>query len=181
MDDQNKITDAQRALWDGLGALWHQKSIYQIGIKELCQASHVARSTFYVYYQNIDELAEEMETFHMRKLIEMNQEVPYVSEECNSYDFYHNTLTYIEANKQIFYAWLIAFPNNRFINKWKQATKKHLLKRIGNGHKIPNQDLILEMIASEVIAAYTYWLQNPYEIDVHKMDEVVGSTLKFIK
>ncbi len=63
MSEKPTITDAQHSLWDAIAVLWNKKSIYQIGIKELCQTAHVARSTFYVYYQNIDELALEMENY----------------------------------------------------------------------------------------------------------------------
>lgn len=175
-----KQTDAQKALWKGLISLWRQKSIYQIGIKELCQTSHVARSTFYVYYQNIDELADEMENFYISELIELNKEVALQNFSVHEYEFYQNTRNYIEKNKQVFYIWLIAYPNSRFIGKWKRAMKSHLWERSTKKNINKNQELIFEMIAAEVIAGYTYWLQNPYEIDLEKMNQIVNKTLDLI-
>ena len=41
-----------------------------------------------------------------------------------------------------------------------------------------NYHLIFEIIASQVIAVYTFWLTHPYEVDVDNFDNIVTQTLK---
>ena len=175
----HKQTEAQKALWAGLLRLWQHKALCQIGIKELCQTAHVARSTFYLYYQNSNELAEEMEDYHIRALMELNREVTSTTGE--SYRFYQNTMEYLTEHKQLFYVWLVANPNEHFIAKWKKSIKAHLWERAKFEKDSPQQGLIMEMIAAAVVAGYTYWLQNPYEVDYAGMDQMVHQTLAFIK
>lgn len=111
---KTKVTDAQKSLWDGLVSLWKRYSIYQVSIKQLCQESHVARSTFYVYYQNIEDIVEEIENYHIYNILELNKEI---MENRNAleepYAFYQSTMNYIDQNKQVFYAFLISNPNMR--------------------------------------------------------------------
>lgn len=180
MNNKPEITDAQQSLWDAPALLWNKKSIYQIGVKELCHAAHVARSTFYVYYQNIDELAVEMEEYHLQQINLLNRSVVKMEKNESSYDFYKKTYEYLEDNSLLFQAWIIAFPNDRFIFKWKNEMKEHLRERIGHVRQAPNEDLILEVISSMVINIYTYWLKHPDKVNYEKMDEMIRYNLQLI-
>ncbi len=173
MSDKPEITDAQQSLWDALALLWNQKSIYQIGIKELCQTAHVARSTFYVYYQNIDDLAAEMEKYHLDRINELNMVVVSARKDADSYDFYKKTYEYIENNSLIFQAWLIRFPNDRFIDTWKKEIKNHLTHRLDRGYPGANENLIMEVVSSIVVNVYTYWLKYPEEVNFGRLDEMI--------
>lgn len=178
----NKITDAQNSLFRGLIKLWKKKSKYKINVKELSEISHIARSTFYVYYQNIDELIEDLENYHILKLIELNKTL--MNSEVNVEEYllyYQETIEYVEINKELFYAFLIANVNNNFIKKWKDAIKYHLLERESSLRDNKNCHLVLEMVASQVIAAYSFWLENPNEVDIDSLDKIVIQTIKLIE
>lgn len=177
-----KITEAQIALFDGLILLWKTKPAYKISVRELIQVSHIARSTFYVYYQNIDELTEEVENYHILQLLHLNQHLMNPEIKAEGYlQYYQETINYVEKHKNLFYAFLVVNLNNRFVQKWKSAIKYHLLERKYGFHYKNNYQLVLEMAASEVIAAYTFWLSNPYEVDLDSLDKVVTQTLKLIE
>ena len=174
-----KFTDAQVALCEALVSLLLNKKAYEIGVKELCQIAHVARSTFYVYYQNTDELLEELENYHIIQLLNLNKDVMvntgYYE---NNISFYQKTIEYVEINKKVFYSFLINNPNMRFQSKWKDAIKYHLWERGFNTHEIRNGALILEMTASEVIAAYSFVLLHPYDVDMAHVNKIVALTLQ---
>lgn len=177
-----KITEAQNALFSGLVQLWKTKPEYKITVKELVQVSHTARSTFYVYYENLDELAEDVENYHILQIMHLNEHLMNPEIRSESYSIYYKeTIDYIDKNKNLFYAFLIANVNNRFIQKWKDAIKYHLLEREPRLYNTNNYRLILEMAAAQVIAAYTFWLTNPYEVDVDSLDSIVTQTLKSIE
>ena len=142
----------------------------------------MARSTFYVYYQNIDELAEDVENYHIFNLTYLNNYLLNPEIKVDRYALYYKeTIDYIQEHKNTFYAFLIANINNRFISKWKDAIKHHLLERNYRWSNTSNCQLILEMVASEVIAAHTFCMINPYEVDVNNLDKIVTQTLKSIE
>lgn len=69
------FTPAQEALQRALVALLIEKPLERIGVKELCAWAHVARSTFYAYYQNVDSLLAEVEDVHVAAIDAFNEPV----------------------------------------------------------------------------------------------------------
>ena len=178
----NKMTDAQKSLSKGLIRLCNKKPVYKISVKELIQESNVARSTFYIYYQNIDELLEDIENYHIFKLINLNKYVMNPEIKSEEYvQYYKATIDYVKNHRDIFYVFLITNINNRFIKKWKDGIKYHLLERKNHLYNTENCNLILEMVASQIIAAYTFWLTNPDEVNPNSLDKIVSQTLKSIE
>ncbi len=98
----------------------------------------------------------------------------------SSYNFYKMTYEYLEENSLLFQAWMIAFPNERFIRNWKNEIKKHLRERIGHVRQAPNEELLMEVISSMVINVYTYWLKNPDKVNFEKLNEMIHYNLQLI-
>ena len=44
-----------------------------------------------------------------------------------------------------------------------------------------NYNLILEMVASQVIAGYTFWLTNPNDVNINGLAKIVSQTLRLIE
>lgn len=86
-----KITSAQQALHEGLITLLNTKKINQISIKELTQTSNFARSTFYAYYDNVDNLLEEVEDTFIENLNTLDQGIA-----VNNFTYFYEVLSYIE-------------------------------------------------------------------------------------
>lgn len=177
-----KITTAQKVLFDGLIKLWKTKPIYKISVKELTEVSNVARSTFYVYYKNINELIEDIENYHISQMMHLNEELMNTDIKSDVYlSYYQETINYVKKNKDVFYAFLIANINNRFIQKWKDGMKYHLLEREYRLYNADNYNLILEMVASQVISGYTFWLTNPNDVNINGLAKIVSQTLRLIE
>lgn len=173
------ITGAQDAIEQALLALYEEKEIYQISVRELCTKANVARSTFYTYYDVIDDCLLEIENRIILELITLNDKLK-GEEKIQELDlsFYENTMTYLKENQKKIYLFLVKRPNYRFINKWKDGMKYHLYNRIPQTVSEKNKGLTLEIIASETIGAYQYWLQNPYEIDFEYVKKLMRRTLE---
>lgn len=173
------ITGAQEAIENALLALYEEKDVYKISVKELCKRANVARSTFYAYYDGIDDCLMEIENRTIRELVELNEKLG-GQEKIQELDlsFYENTLTYIKANKKKLYLFLVKRPDYRFINKWKDGIKYHLYNRMPQNVNEKNKGLTLEIIASEAIAAYQYWIQNPYDIEFEYVKELLRRTIE---
>ena len=50
--------------------------------------------------------------------------------------------------------------------------KDHFDLRFPEKRNVPNHGLILEVIASAVISAYTYWMEHPDEVDTGRLAEI---------
>lgn len=56
----NRIFNTKKKIKDSLVKLLSKKRLYDISVSELCQTANVNRSTFYVYYNNVYEVFEEI-------------------------------------------------------------------------------------------------------------------------
>lgn len=156
-----------------------QKDYSRITVKSLCANTPVARTTFYSYYENIDELKEEIEDTLIKGITTIAQDVSKGNmEEMDFSIFLTETFHYIKEHWSDIYAFLIIQPNVRFIVKWKDAIKNHFLLRFPQKSGISNYELISETIASAVIGAYSYWLKCPDKVDVQKLNQIVVSALE---
>lgn len=173
------VTAAQEAIEEALLSLLDEKEVYKISVKELCDRANVARSTFYAYYEVIDDCLLIIENRFLHEIVEMNMELK-GCEKIGSVDlsFFEETLRYIKDNQKKLYLFMIKRYNYRFVNKWKDAIKYHLYQRMPNRIGDKNKELTLEIIASEAIGAYQYWLKNPYELDVCYVKQLIRKTME---
>lgn len=173
------VTSAQEAIERALLALNEEKEIYQITVRELCGRANVARSTFYTYYDVIDDCLQAIENRCIRELVTLNEALQ-SQESIDKLDlsFFEQTIRYIEDNKKLLYLFLIKRFNYRFVTHWKDAIKYHFYNRIPDYIDNKNKELTLELIASEAIGAYQYWLKNPYDLDLNYVKKLVYRTIE---
>ena len=177
-----EVTEIQRTLMDAYLELSYTKLRSSIRVKELCAAAYVARSTFYVHYESLDELLEHVENNIIYRLLRLNDAVVYEERTLSAMAFYSETLAYINRHKRWFHSFLVKEPNLSFVQKWKDAIKLHLWERIRHkGLRSENEGLILEMVAAEVIAGYTYGLSHPYEINEEYIRRLMVYTLGMLE
>lgn len=172
------ITSAQESIETALFSLYEEKEIYQISVKELCVRANVARSTFYTYYDVIDDCLLEIENRMICEIVALNDKL--IGQETihkSDMSFYDKTILYIRENQKKLYLFLVKRPNYRFINKWKDGIKYHLFNRIPKTLNEKNKELTLELIACEAIGAYQYGIQNPYDIDSEYVKNLIWITL----
>jgi len=59
--EDHRVRYTRKILKDSLISLMKEHPITNIGIKEICACAEISRSTFYVYYENVYHLLEEIE------------------------------------------------------------------------------------------------------------------------
>lgn len=156
------VTPARQSLREALVSLMLQKPLQRIGVKELCALAFVSRSTFYAYYDNIDQLLCELEDAHIQALRTFNKPVedPDVAG-TGAMGFYDATLGYVHEHERDFRALLVTCQDTRFSEKWKAAIKEHLRNRARAAHLTNHTELALELAASSVASACAYLLRHP--------------------
>lgn len=162
-----EITDLQRTLMEAYLELSYTKPRGSIRVKELCSVAYVARNSFYVHYESLEELREHIENHFIQKLLQLNEALVYEER---------------KPEAMSFYSFLVQEPNYTFIQKWKDAIKLHLWER--SRHKnlsSPHEALVLEMVAAEAIAAYTFCLSHPYEANEADIKKLLAYTLGMLE
>ncbi|MEI4780201.1 TetR/AcrR family transcriptional regulator C-terminal domain-containing protein [Streptococcus pasteurianus] len=155
-----------------------KKEYDHITVKELCANTPVARTTFYSYYQNIDDVKEDTENNLLIGITEIAVKLSKGNMPKMDFSlFLSETMEYIKQHWHEIYVFLVVQPNMRFIVKWKEAIKKHFLLRFPQKAKVPNYEMISETVASAVIGAYSYWLKNPEKVDIDRLNKIVIAVL----
>jgi AcrR family transcriptional regulator len=133
---QPLLTDAQRSLQSALIEFRDAYPGREPSVKALCSAAFVARSTFYAYYHNVDDVLADVENRLVVDLLRIND--PLMSKVSDP-AFFRSTMEYVRAHELTFHALLIAAPDRRFTEAWKSAIKYHLWERLfGEGRSGEN-------------------------------------------
>jgi len=152
-----------------------------ITVKNICINTPVARTTFYSYYQNTDELKNEIEDDLIEGLVNVARELSGGNlSEMDFETFELNTMEYLRSNWDLFVAFMIKQPNLRFEDKWKNAIKKHFSQRYPGLKHTPNYGLITEVMASAVMGGYRYWMQNPNQMKDEEIIVLINNMLEHL-
>lgn len=148
----------------------------KMNIRQLCQSVPIARTTFYSYYQNLDEVLNEIEDDFINGLYEIIQ--PLQTQNPRQEDFsllFDQIYPYLLRHSAMLRIFLIQEPNYRLIKKWKNAIKLHLSFVFPQQKLNPNWPLISEMIASSVISAYIFGIEHEQEFAIKTLKQQIYS------
>ena len=156
------MNETKRAIRGAFIAMWGRMPYDRMSVKGLCAQVPVARTTFYEHYDNLGALKAEIEDGLIDGLLKL---AGGSFENADLAEFLADVFDYIRRNRDANYAFLFAQPNTAYI---KHHFGLHFSAKKGS----PNYELMLEVIASAVIGAYTYWMAHPDEVDVKKLAEI---------
>ncbi len=168
--------DTKYAIKSGFIKLYTKQNYNSITVQSLCKSVPIARTTFYAHYDNIDCVKAEIEGETVREIRAVSEKIYSDDSEAT----FAGLMDYIEQNRSVFYAFLAAQPNARFIEKLKTAIINHFKENFGS-NKGKNYELELEIFASAVITYYTYWLKNPDKTDTENISKKFKTIKKLIK
>ncbi|MBV7275352.1 TetR/AcrR family transcriptional regulator [Clostridium sp. PL3] len=163
-----RIRKTKKTLLKALTKLMAEKKINNITVKELTDLADVNRSTFYLYYKDIFDMVEKIETDLINNFSEAYDKF---SKEATTYDdlfsFFIYLFNFVEDNAEMFKIFLCHGGDFTFIPKLKDAIK-HC--------KIPLDDTSSEIEArycmpfaiSGCIGVVEEWLKN--DMKTHPKD-----------
>ncbi len=176
------MNGTEQAIRAAFITLYCRRPFDRMSVKELCVQTPVARTTFYGYYDNLGTLKAKIEDELIGGILEIAR---YTAEDSfaamDLRVFFSRTLDYIKSHWQENYAFLVAQPNLVYIAKWKQAIKYHFELRFPEKAAVPNHGLIMEVIASSVIGAYTYWMEHPEEVNTQRLADISVQMLSAVE
>lgn len=170
--------DTKRAIKEAFLRVYLKKDFHRITVKELCACTPVARTTFYAYYQNTDELLAEIEDEISQGLLHVADEVGRGDIPAMDFEaFVHKVFGYIQNHREYFLALLVAQPDIRFEKKLKAAIKFNLGRRYPEKKQVANYELIAEILASAALGGYRFWLQNPEKVQEDELIHVLKQAM----
>lgn len=173
--------NAREAIQKTFIRLYSRMDYNRITIKELCARTPAARTTFYSYYSNIDDLKSDLEASLLEGLRDLTLHFPEKDlSAIDLHDFLKCSMDYIENNWDGMYAFLVIQPDIRFIDQWKSYIKEHFQRHYPKKQHSDNYKIISELIASSAIDCYRYWMQNREEINDGKLFQMVGAMIRSV-
>ena len=115
MQENRRVRMTKRCMKDALLELLEKAPLNKISVTDVCNAADVNRSTFYAYYNDIDELLSEIETEALEQIpINVNPEdIDYEGNYLRKLEIFFN---YIQENEKI-YRILMCQSGERDFNK----------------------------------------------------------------
>lgn len=96
-----RLTDAQKALMDAFIRLNYTMPRHRIKVKDICREAPAARSTFYVYYDNVEMLLDDMENAELYEIIRRTDFVVKMPLQEDMMDSCRETPAYIQEKKEM--------------------------------------------------------------------------------
>lgn len=164
------MSDTGVVIRDSFLSLYEEESFEMMTVSSLCRKAHIARTTFYEYYTSLADVKSEIEDELIGGILSLAAECRRTG--CDMATFFSRTLEYVSQQRSINYLFLVERPNSSFITKWKNAIKEHFSSYHPAKGNTANYSLVLEVIASAVLGAYTYWMEHPAEVDTSKLTDI---------
>ncbi len=152
-----------------------------ITVKSLCQEVPIARTTFYAYHENLDDVLLEIEDEFVNGIKLLAKTMSGGNMENLDFTAYFNAvMTHINDNWETVEALLVIYLDIRFMEKWKEAIKYRFKIQLPNKVMIMNYNLIAEAIACSVLGAYAHWIKHPEEINAKELSRVTQAMISVI-
>lgn len=154
--------DAAEAIRKQFMKEYAKKDFSLITVKGLCAAAPVARSTFYAYFDNTDEVMKSIEDELIEGLKNISSHIPEHDFPALDFSLFMDEVeVFIKSHWSDIYAFLVLQLNQRFIRRWKDAIKANFRRRYPDKQDARNYEPVAEIIASSMISVYTYWMDHP--------------------
>ncbi len=142
---------------NSLISLLQQKSIYQISVTELCNASEMNRSTFYKYYSNVRDILTEIEEETLKQGQKCMKEI-----EVSGINFaiqpLYKLLCYVKENKELYQILFNNSADDNFLSVMMQNTIDFLKYRLSDNINL--SDYIFQYIMSGCIHVIQSWISS---------------------
>lgn len=171
-----RVSRTRRAIKNALLTLMKTKGISNISVSELSETADINRKTFYMHYQSVTNVLEEIENELISDLKNIICNFDFGDNPKQTYHIFMGLNQLINQNFE-FYQELIRMDESiSLIKKIKQVLKDTLLQiavpKIKVDHAFLN--LILEYITSGIVSMYIEWFYSEQNISLENVAKTAG-------
>lgn len=164
--------------------LYARGGINSITINILCRECGIARSTFYLYFDDKYQVLESVENELLSTLRAICQDLS----DCDMHEVQAgkplmkatSTVSYLMENADTFRALLGKYGDPRFTYKWKKDIQDSFMGRFrAEKGDTPNAGIACTIFSSALVGLFTHFLFDMPDVTEHEFSIVMGNLLKY--
>lgn len=172
-----RVKKTKRSIRNSFLELIMEKDISKITVKELSEKAEINRKTFYIHYDSVYHVMEELENEIIQKLQKILDEYDYFNNPSNI-NLLFLALNNIVSEDYKFYKRILNSTYYSFlVNKVKIYFKDMLIKQYSTNSALDKQVLSLyaEYISTGVISMYVEWIQDKTLLSLEEMSKYASN------
>lgn len=177
-----KTLATQQSLKDAFIKLYQEYPLEKITVKEITSKAGFTRSTFYLYYEDVYNLLEEIEnelleavdristgfTTHVLAKYRIGDPYPFLSE----------FFCFFRSKREYYLAMLGPYGDPLFLHKWRTRIKVRFIGLLDyNRIDYKDSDFVAELIANALLSSIRYWLSERNDISPEEFSILMGQAL----
>ena len=166
--DNRRTKLTKKLIKDATLELLETKSQNKLTITDICKTADVNRSTFYSYYDTINNLLDEIENDILNKLpniktLKNNNKKEFI-------DMLESFFYYLKENNRIFKILIMNNYNDNFIKKLIETVIKNYPYRINDKTK---EKFSYIYCVNGVIGLIKEWINDDFDISIEEFSKIV--------
>ncbi|WP_456265682.1 MULTISPECIES: TetR/AcrR family transcriptional regulator [unclassified Bacillus (in: firmicutes)] len=168
MKDRRTIK-TKRAIRESFLELLKEKDVQQITVSELSRKADLGRGTFYLHYQDVFDLYEQLEKELFDQLGRLYDESFPSQDPLDMLSFLNKTTEYLKENQYMLT--LFVKPNGPTTNQFKAIFKEKIMKewQLDQRPITANEQIEASFVVSGVVGVLEEWIHEEMTIDTGKL------------
>lgn len=175
--EDRRVVKTKNALYEGLCVLLKEKDIKEITVRELTDMVDLNRATFYLHFQDIYALLEEVNDMLVNELKELIEGYFPINFGLKGEEFYTDLLEFIKQKEK--YTVVLLSENSSYIlreklNRVIQGVIMDYLRADANSIKAPDIEYICDFVVSGYTAMVVRWVQSGMKKPVKELARLMN-------
>lgn len=176
-----RIRRTKGLMRDALIELMTEKPFSEITAKDITEKADLNRSTFYLHYDNVFGLLDEMENEVVENFAGMIEEIEVEPDKAWEYPVVERICDYIVKNPKLCYRLLVNSRSDRLTARLTKVMKekgKKARQEMGMDMESQTADYIYQFIVCGTIAMVKHWLAEGMSLPKEEMMELLEKMIR---
>lgn len=165
-------------------SLYAEGGINSFTVGTLCQRCSIAKSTFYLYYEDKYQILDSIEN----QLLDTLREICHDLSDCDMHEVQAgkplmkatSTVSYLQENADTFRALLGKYGDPRFTYKWKKDIQDSFMDRFrAEKGNTPSAGIACTIFSSALVGLFTHLLFDMPDVTDYEFSIIMGNLLKY--
>lgn len=172
MENDRRTRRTKKLLKEAFIELLSKKKLNEITVKELCDLADINRGTFYLHYQDIYDLKQQLENEIYQQLNDIVDTCPSVIDAATSNALFLDLFRFVDRHSELLKAFLGPNGDISFLRTMQTLFKERylniILKRTNSG-SATNIDYSYSFVASGFTGLVESWLNDEQQTSIEEM------------
>lgn len=168
MENSKKQLETKKKLADAFMELYEKQDINHIPIKAITDRAHLNRATFYIYYDDVYDLREQIESGFLEKIVANFSRLDFMNLE----NFFAEMLA-LHRKSGNYLPVLLGKRDSAFPNRVKDAIGKLIYHIDEDQPPTPRIEYVMEYQCAGVIAIFSRMLRNDIDLPLAEIGALI--------